>query len=83
MNISCPVNPLGLRSLNGQYTRKSINGFRTLTFAWYIDVNEIGECLLYTNDALTDCYTSENAASYDDINDAIAKLKTIIEEAAQ
>ena len=22
MNISCPVNPLGLRSLNGQYTRK-------------------------------------------------------------
>ena len=82
MSISCPINPLGLRSLNGQYTRKSINGSRTQTFSWYIDVNEIGECLLYTNDALTDCYTSNNAACYDDINDAISKLKTIIEEAA-
>lgn len=82
MNISCPINPLGILSIHGAYTRTSTNGFRTLNFCWWIDVNEIGECLLYTNDALTDCYTSENAACYDDINDAIEKLKTIIEEAA-
>lgn len=82
MNISCPINPLGLRSLNGQYTRKSITGFRTLSFAWYIDVNDAGECLLYTDDALTDCYTSGNAIRFDSIGEALIELRRVIENVA-
>ena len=82
MNILPPIVINGLRGMHGTYTRKSFNGFRTLSFAWYIDINDIGECLLYTNDALTDCYTSDNAILFDSIGEALIELRRVIENAA-
>lgn len=82
MNIMPDLNPLGLCGLQGTYTRKNAYGFGPLSFDWWISINSIGECLLYTNDALTDCYTSDNAISYDSIADALHEVRRIIAAAA-
>ena len=80
MNI---LNGIGLRGMSGTYTRKGIYSSRKLSYDWYLQMNDIGECILYTNDALTDCYTFENAVFFSNIDEALQKLKTIIEEAAK
>lgn len=82
MNIMPDLNPIGLCGLQGTYTRRSPNGFREVTLNWWIDVNSIGECHLYTNDALTDCYTSDNAYCSDSMDDCLNKVREIIREAA-
>jgi hypothetical protein len=76
------ITGLGILSIHGAYARTSTNGFRTMNFCWWIDVNSIGECHLYTNDALTDCYTSDNAYCTVSMDDCLNKVREIIKEAA-
>lgn len=73
---------LGVTEISGRYTRRSPSGTRLVHFNWYLYINDIGDCKLYTNDALTDCYTSANAYHSDSVADCLDKIREIIKEAS-
>lgn len=76
-------NDLGVNKISGRYTRTSPSGTRKLRFNWWICINDIGECRLSTDDALTDCYTSDKAYCSDSIADCLNKISEIIKEASE
>lgn len=71
----------GTTEISGEYFRKSPGG-KQLRYHWYIYANDIGECMMYTNDSETDYYTTENAYCADSIMECLQKVREIIEGAS-
>lgn len=79
--LSAILQQTGTTEISGEYFRKSPGG-KQFRYFWYIYVNDIGDCEMFTNDVETDYYTLENAYYSDSIMECLQKVRKIIEEAS-